>query len=163
MAYASKMGSTKEIAEAISERLTERGCLAEVRPAETVNVIDNYDAIIVGSAVYAGRWRREAVRFIRTYRKELAMRRVWLFESGWFGQRPGSVVASAGAQRRARRIDAPAPTVFGGRLDPDRATGLLDRVVASLTSGDDRDWVEIRDWADHVADIVVGAAHRQTT
>lgn len=162
VAYASKMGATKEIAEAVGARLTERGCLAEVRPVETVNVVDDYDAVIVGSAVYAGRWRREAVRFVRRYREQLATRRVWLFESGWLGKRPGSLVASTGGQRQARRVNALTPTVFGGRLDPDLTTGLMDRIVASLTSGDERDWDEIRTWTDQVADALVPAAHRHT-
>jgi menaquinone-dependent protoporphyrinogen oxidase len=154
VAYASKMGSTKEIAEAIGARLTEHGCLAEVHSAGTVDSVDGYDAIVLGSAVYAGRWRPEAVRFVRRHRDQLATRRVWLFESGWLGKRPSTLVATSGARRRAQRVGAPAPTVFGGRLDPDLATGFMDRALAKRMAGDARDWAEIGSWADRVADAL---------
>lgn len=153
--FASKMGSTKEIADAIGARLTKRGHLAEVRPVETVDSIDGYDAIVLGSAVYAARWRPEAVRFARRHHRPLVERKVWLFESGWLGKRPEDLIASPGARRRARRFGAPAPVVFGGRLDPDRATGFMDRALAKRMSGDARDWDEIASWADRVADALV--------
>jgi menaquinone-dependent protoporphyrinogen oxidase len=156
VAYASKMGSTKEIAEAIGDRLTERGCQADVRSAETVGSVDGYDAVVLGSAVYAARWRRAAVRFVRHHRHQLSAHRVWMFESGWIGKRPRALVATPGARRRAARVGAPAPTVFGGRLDPDLATGFVDRTFAKATPGDARDWDEIRAWADHVADVLAG-------
>lgn len=154
VAYATKMGSTKEIAEAIGDRLSERGCPAEVRSAETVDSVDGYDAVIVGSAVYAGRWRPEAVRFVRRHRDRLAARRVWVFESGWLGKRPSTLTASRGARRRASRIGAPEPLVFGGRLDPGLATGFMDRMLASRMPGDARDWDEIRAWADRLATVL---------
>jgi menaquinone-dependent protoporphyrinogen oxidase len=154
VAYASKMGSTKEIAEAIGDRLTERGCQADVRSAGTVRSVDGYDAIVLGSAVYAARWRPEAVHFVRHHRGELSARRVWLFESGWVGPRPKALAATPGARRRAVRVGAPVPAVFGGRLDPELATGVLDRALANKMPGDARDWDEIRSWTDHVADAL---------
>ncbi len=160
VAYASKMGSTKEIAEAIGARLTERGCLAEIRPAETVDSVDGYDAVVLGSAVYLGRWRREAVRFVRRHHRRLAAGRVWLFESGWLERRPDPLVATAGARRRARRLLAPPPAVFGGRLDPELAIGFMARMLAQGMSGDARDWDEIVAWADHVADVLVAGSAR---
>lgn len=153
--YASKMGSTKEIAAAIGARLTEHGYLTDVRPVETVDSIDGYDAVLIGSAIYAGRWRPEATRFVRQHVEALTARKVWLFESGWVGNRPDQVVASAGARRRATRLGAPTPTVFGGRLDPDRATGFLDRALAKRMPGDARDFDEISAWADRIAETLV--------
>jgi menaquinone-dependent protoporphyrinogen oxidase len=44
--------------------------------------------------------------------------------------------------------------VFGGRLDPDLATGFMDRALAKRMPGDARDWAEIRDWADQLADAL---------
>lgn len=158
VAYASKMGATKEIAEAIGARLTERGLRTTVLEAGAVDSVAGYDAVVLGSAVYAARWRPEAVRFARRHRAALNDRRTWLFESGWIGQRPASVTATPGARRRASRLGAPAPTVFGGRLDPALATGILDRSLASRMPGDARDWEEIRTWADNVADAL-GVRH----
>jgi menaquinone-dependent protoporphyrinogen oxidase len=149
------MGATKEIAEAIGARLTERGLGTTVRNAGAVDSIDGYDAVVLGSAVYAARWRPEAVRFARTHHTALSDRKTWLFESGWVGKRPSSVTASPGARRRAGRLGAPEPTVFGGRLDPALATGFLDRSLARRMPGDARDWDEISAWADRVADELV--------
>jgi menaquinone-dependent protoporphyrinogen oxidase len=155
VAFASKMGSTKEIADAIGSRLTERGYHAEVRSAETVDSLDGYDAIVLGSAVYASRWRPEAVRFVRKHRTQLAARTVRLFESGWLGKRPSTLTATPGARRRANKVGAPTPAVFGGRLDPDLATGRMDRMLAKRMAGDARDWDEIRSWTDQLADTLV--------
>lgn len=155
VAYASKMGATKEIAEAIGARLTERGLHATVLDAGAVDSVDRYHAVVLGSAVYAARWRPEAVRFVRRHRAALSDRSTWLFESGWVGKRPASVTATPGARRRASQLGAPAPTVFGGRLDPALATGLLDRSLARRMPGDARDWDEIGAWADRVADELV--------
>jgi menaquinone-dependent protoporphyrinogen oxidase len=160
VAYASKMGATKEIADAIGDRLIERGCRADVRPAGTVDSIDDYDAVVLGSAVYATRWRPEAVRFVRRHGRHLSARAVWLFESGWVGTRPRAVVATPGARRRARRIGAPPPAVFGGRLDPALATGPLDRALAKSLPGDARDWDDIRSWSDGVADALTPGHER---
>jgi menaquinone-dependent protoporphyrinogen oxidase len=151
VAYASKMGSTKEIAEAIGDRLAERGLRADVRAAGTVASVGAYDAVVLGSAVYAARWRPEAARFLRRFHGQLSARPVWLFESGWVGPRPDTVVPTPGARRRAVRVGAPGPAVFGGRLDRGRATGVLDRALAGKLAGDARDWDEIRAWADNVA------------
>jgi menaquinone-dependent protoporphyrinogen oxidase len=158
VAYASKMGATKEIAEAIGAHLTEHGFRTAVLAAGTVESIAEYDAVVLGSAVYASQWRPEAVRFARRHRAALRERKTWLFESGWVGTRPTSVTATPGARRRASRLGAPAPTVFGGRLDPALATGLLDRALAKGMPGDARDWDEIRTWADLVADSL-GVRH----
>jgi menaquinone-dependent protoporphyrinogen oxidase len=159
VAYASKMGATKEIADAIGGRLGDRGCQADVRSAGAVTSVDAYDAVVLGSAVYVTRWRREAVRFARRFRKQLAARRVWLFESGWVGTRPEEPEPSAGARRTAARVGARTPAVFGGRLDPELATGFLDRRLAREMAGDARDWGEITAWADEVADTLT--AHDQ--
>jgi len=152
--YASKMGSTKEIADAIGGRLAERGLVVDVRAAASVDAVDGYDAVVLGSAVYATRWRPEAVRFVRRFREALSARVVWLFESGWVGKRPRTIVATPAGQRRAKSVGAPAPAVFGGRLDPALATGFLDRALARKLAGDSRDWDEIRAWADTVADAL---------
>lgn len=152
VAYASKMGATREIAEAIGARLAEQGLHATVADAGAVERVDDYDAIVLGSAIYAARWRPEAVRFVRRHRAALADRKTWLFESGWVGTRPAAITATPGARRRAGRVGAPAPTVFGGRLDPALATGFMDRSLARALPGDGRDWDEIRAWADHIAE-----------
>jgi menaquinone-dependent protoporphyrinogen oxidase len=154
VAYATKMGSTKDIAEAIGEELRERGLRVEVRNVREADSPDYYDAVVLGSAVYAGRWRPEATRWVRQHAGELTRHPVWLFESGWVGKRPETLTASPGGRKRAAHVGAEPPTVFGGRLDPALATGFIDRMLAKKMAGDSRDFDEIRAWARQVADTL---------
>jgi len=158
IAYATKMGATREIAEAIHDELTGRGLTADLHDlAEPVSLHD-YDAVVLGSAVYAGRWRHEAARFVRQHTASLHDRRVWLFESGWVGPRPDHPRPTPGGQRRAALIAADPPTVFGGRLDLALAHGVLDRAIAKAMPGDARDLEAIRRWAGTIADTLTPTA-----
>ncbi|MBC6445853.1 flavodoxin domain-containing protein [Actinokineospora xionganensis] len=156
IAYASKMGSTKEIADAIGVELLKLGVSADVRDVAGVTTLKGYDTVVLGSAVYAGRWRPEASRFVKRNAPGLAARRVWLFESGWIGKRPETITPSPFAAKWAGRIGAPPPTVFGGRLDPKLATGPIDRLLAKRMPGDARDWDEILAWARTLAAALTG-------
>ena len=60
---ASKHGSTKEITEAIGRRLAEAGMSVDVSDVEEVNDLTQYDAVILGSAVYMGNWLQSALQF----------------------------------------------------------------------------------------------------
>jgi menaquinone-dependent protoporphyrinogen oxidase len=160
VAFAGKMGSTRGIAEAVGEELRRRGLTVDVWDVRAVASVEDYDAVVLGTAVYAGRWRPEAARFLKRNIAELTKRSVWLFENGWIGKRPQDPTATSGGRRRALQIGAASPTVFGGRLDPAEATGPIDRMVAKGQLGDFRNWDEIRAWAATIAAAVVIAEHR---
>src|SRR5664280_3611589 len=83
--YASKHGATQGIAERIATKLGEAGQEAEARPVEAVDDLMGYEAFVVGSAVYAGHWQKEASAFVQRNRTVLASRPVWLFSSGPLG------------------------------------------------------------------------------
>ena len=86
---ASKYGSTLEIAEAIGARLATDGRVdVTVTPAEDAPDPTGYDAVVVGSAVYAGRWLKPAREWVDANREALQARRVWLFSSGPLGDPP---------------------------------------------------------------------------
>jgi menaquinone-dependent protoporphyrinogen IX oxidase len=85
VAYASKHSSTAEIAERIAAAMREAGCAAEARPASEVDDLSGYAAVVLGSAVYAKRWQRDARAFARRHAAELKDMPVWLFSSGPFG------------------------------------------------------------------------------
>lgn len=157
VAYATKMESTRDIAEAIGDELRNRGLHVEVRNVCEADSPDYYDAVVLGSAVYAARWRPEAARYVKRHAAELASHPVWLFESGWVGKKPPKISPTPGAVKRATRIGAEPPTVFGGRLDPNLATGMFDRMLAKRMPGDARDFDEIRAWAGTVADALTSA------
>jgi len=160
VAYGSKYGATAEIAEAIGRALEERGLEAEVRRAGSVRSLEGYRAAIVGSAVYAAHWRREALRFLRTHRDWLARHPVWLFSSGPVGpddEHTGEAEAERWtkpkkARELAAQIGARAHVVFGGKVDGDR--GFLRRRMARSMpeeTRDRRDWEEIAAWAAGIA------------
>jgi menaquinone-dependent protoporphyrinogen oxidase len=160
VAFATKMGSTRGIADAVGEELLGHGLAVDVRNVREVSSLGDYQAVVLGSAVYLGRWRPEATRFVRQHTAELAKCRVWLFESGWIGEKPTAPPSTSGGLKRAQQAGAAAPIVFGGCLDPKLATGPIDRIVAKRRSGDYRDWEEIRAWAATIANVLVAAEHR---
>lgn len=156
---ASKHGATAEIGERIAGELTRRGHDVANRPPEEVGRIQGFDAVIVGSAVYAGRWRPEARDLIDEFGRDLRDRHLWLFSSGPLGEPP---------EPDEEPIDIPAIVeatsphphrIFPGKLDPE-ALGLAERaIVRALRApyGDFRDWEEITTWAGEIADTLDAA------
>ncbi|MFG1813561.1 flavodoxin domain-containing protein [Kribbella sp. NPDC049174] len=153
VAYATKMGATAEIAEAIGAELREHGHHADVRNVAGVESIADYDAVILGSSIYIRRWRPEAVRFLRKHADELGDRQVWLFHSGPVGpDKDQEQELPVNVRRLARRIDAPPVMTFAGRLEPQTAKGFLARRLArGELAVDSRDWTLIKNWAAGIA------------
>ncbi|MEO8287662.1 MAG: flavodoxin domain-containing protein [Chloroflexota bacterium] len=157
VAVASKHGSTYEIASAIAEELRKFAIEVDFADLCKVDHIDNirdYNAVILGSAIYAGRWMPEARNFAEQYQPQLSMLPVWLFSSGPLGaddkQPP---VDPAKISTGLIRVEASDHKVFEGKLDPaDLGFGerLILKVVKSPT-GDFRDWEDVRAWADEIA------------
>jgi menaquinone-dependent protoporphyrinogen oxidase len=85
VAYGSKRSATAEIAEAIAETLRKSGLEVDCLEAGDVKRVDGYDGVVLGSAVYMRRWRREARRLLRRHATELAKRPLWVFSSGPVG------------------------------------------------------------------------------
>ncbi|MCZ4101544.1 flavodoxin [Streptomyces sp. So13.3] len=153
VAYASKNGSTAGIATMIAEALREQGLAAEARAVGEVQRVGPYDAVVLGSALYAGRWRREAVRFAGHHEADLTERPVWLFSSGPLDAtaRGGLISPVSGVQRLVDRLKARGHVTFGGCLQ-DGAKGRIARmIVKSGRGGDFRDPEQIRLWARGVA------------
>lgn len=118
VAYATKMGSTREIAEAIAERIRSAAHEVTVQEAALVQSVAPYKAIVVGSALYAGRWHREAVKLLKRNEELLSRRPVWLFHSGPLGAELTPQRAPKVVRELAARIGADEPVTFGGRLTP---------------------------------------------
>jgi menaquinone-dependent protoporphyrinogen oxidase len=85
VAYASKHGTTMEIAERIAEDLREAGQDADARPVQAPGDLGDYKGFVVGSAAYMGRWWNDAAAFVRENQHLLTQRPVWLFSSGPLG------------------------------------------------------------------------------
>jgi menaquinone-dependent protoporphyrinogen oxidase len=149
VAYASKMGATAGIAEVIGDELRNHGHDVDVLDVTTVKGIEPYDAVVVGSALYIRRWRKEAVRFLRHHVDELRARQVWLFHSGPVGPDKDQDETMPPAVRHlAHKIGATPAVTFPGRLERATAEGFLARrLAAGDLAGDSRDWVKVRAWA----------------
>ena len=156
--YASRMGSTREIAEAIGAQLSSRGFPVAVTAAADAAHARSFDAVILGSAVYLGRWDFDAVDYLRRQSDDLIGRPTWLFQSGPTGpakETPRSHTPRA-VRRLCHQIGLAEPVTFAGNLDHSRAKGWLARWVSNGDlAGDFRDWDLIRAWANGVADQLV--------
>jgi menaquinone-dependent protoporphyrinogen oxidase len=162
---ASKHGSTDEIARAIGEVLAGRGIEATVLRVEDVSTISGYDAFVIGSAVYAGRWRTSAKELILTHASTLASRPVWLFSSGPCGDPPEPQGDPSDVASLAEVTRAIGHRVFSGRLER-RRLGLAERTLVramKAPEGDYRDWEEIRRWATSIGDVLVRAGASAAT
>jgi menaquinone-dependent protoporphyrinogen oxidase len=157
VAYASKHGSTQGIAEAIGERLRERGVDAEVRPVREVDGLERYDTVVLGSAVYLGAWLKEATAFLDRHEERLRRVPLWLFSSGPTAADQGMDLAvSAKLRERLDALGAPDHHLFRAALDAKKLS-LLERTAikaAKQPTGDFRDWTDIERWADSIANSI---------
>jgi menaquinone-dependent protoporphyrinogen oxidase len=159
VAYASKHSSTEEIAERVAATMREAGCAAEARPAAEVRDLSGYRAVVLGSAVYAKRWRPAARAFARRHMRALKDMPVWLFSSGPLGAPEDHPTAPMPpfAERLAGQVGAREHVMFGGRVPPDPGN-FVERAMLRNTSQDKRDardWPAIDAWARGVAEAVL--------
>ncbi|MEO5965945.1 MAG: flavodoxin domain-containing protein [Candidatus Limnocylindrales bacterium] len=151
VAYASKLGSTREIAEAIGNELRVAGHEAAVVGVNDARSIVGYDAVIVGSALYAAHWQRDANRFVQQHLVRLQAMPVWLFSSGPLDPRQAVVdlPITPHAAEVTDAIGARGHRTFGGRLQADAS--IDPQVLATHPIGDFRPWDQIRAWAASIA------------
>ncbi len=162
---ASRYGSTAEIAEAICDVLKSRGFEVTVATPENVAALSEFDAVVLGSAVYMGHWLAPATGLARRIGRELAGRPVWLFSSGPVGDPLKKFVQQMDVdpvdlQEVKRATGARGHMRFAGKLDRHNLRGL-QRVGLSLfrgLQGDFRDWKAIKEWAGSIADQLAEAA-----
>jgi menaquinone-dependent protoporphyrinogen oxidase len=143
VAYASKLGSTAEIAETIAHVLRDGGHRALAQPARDVTGLEEWDAVVLGSAVYAAHWQRDARRFTERFHDDLAARPLWLFSGGPLDRRLARAdqpITPHGAEITAG-LDVRAHRTFGGRLTRDATVDA--QVLQTHRIGDFRDWQAI--------------------
>jgi menaquinone-dependent protoporphyrinogen oxidase len=153
---ASKYGATGEIAQAIGEVFRERGWDAMVVPPEQVQGIDSFDAVVLGSAVYAGHWLKPARELVDRSRDALAVRPVWLFSSGPIGDPPKPEEDPVDVAEIMEATRARGHRVFAGKLVK-KQLSFPDRAIAAalrVPEGDFRDWEEVRTWAAEIIDAL---------
>jgi len=151
--YGTRNGSTAHIAESIADALRKKGLTVETMRAASVPFVDRYDAVVVGSGLYAGRWHKDARIFVRRHRKDLAERPVWFFSSGPLDTSAAErdIPPVRGVRRAMQDLHVRGHATFGGCLDDDADGWLARRILRSGNGGDFRDFDRIGTWAAHVA------------
>lgn len=159
VAYDSRHGSTREIAERMADSLRTYGQWeVELRLAEMVRDLKGYQAVIVGSPIYDGRWLPDVAGFVRDHLPELAELPLWLFSVASFGDTQRFVGELVKKEPRDidRLLAALRPRsyrVFAGVIDA-ALWPWYGRVFLRLFGGrlgDNRDWLEIDGWIEEIA------------
>lgn len=154
IAYASKHGATEGIAEGIGAALRHVGCNVSVQRIELAGDPAQYDAVVVGSAVYMGRWMPEARAYVRRYSEALRARPVWLFSSGPVGA--ASLPDPKEVAEFQSLIHPCDHHQFAGALHRENLSFAERMIVSAVKApdGDFRRWDEINAWAASIADAL---------
>jgi menaquinone-dependent protoporphyrinogen oxidase len=158
VAYATRYGSTQEVAEAVAATLRTRGLEVHLRPAREVRSLEGYSAVVLGTAIYIFCLRKDARRFLTRHREALSMRPIAIFALGPFNndekERQG-VRAQLDKELAMFPWFTPvAQEIFGGKFDPAKLRFPYNLVphLRRLPASDIRDWTAIRAWASDLAE-----------
>jgi len=152
VSYASKHGATTEIAEALGRDLCARGVDAEVRSADEVDGVSRYDAVVLGSAIYMGKWLPDALRVA----EQCDGRQPWLFSSGPIAGAPVAPPPDVRVAARDHRV-------FGGKLDRG-SLSFAERAITRFVKapdGDYRDFAAVAAYADTIAQSIASFARKR--
>jgi menaquinone-dependent protoporphyrinogen oxidase len=139
---ASKHGATLDIADVIAGVLSRRGLEVADKPMDEVRDLAGFDAAVIGSAVYVGKWMSEAIAFTERHAKELSAIPVWLFSSGPLGDPPKPAADPVTVAEIMPKVGAREHRLFSGRLDPTQL-GMGEKLIVNMVrapSGDFRDF-----------------------
>lgn len=158
VAYASKHGATAEMAAAIGDALQRAGLTVDVTPVDSAPPPWGYYAVVLGSAIYMGAWRKEAAEYLDKYADALAQRPVWLFSSGPTGEGDPAELMKGwefpdNLKALVERVQPQGIIVFHGKLDPE-TLNFAERMILKMVKapvGDFRHWDEITGWAGQIA------------
>ena len=163
--YATRYGSTQEVAEAVAGTLRESGLEVDIQPIRKVRTLEGYRAVVLGAPIYIGSLHKDARRFLSQHREALSERPVAVFALGPThddeGERQGSRAQLDKELARFPWLSPIALEMFGGRFDPAKLR-FPDNLLASLPASplhnepasDVRDWTTIRAWATAIANVL---------
>lgn len=157
VAYATRYGSTQEVAEAIAATLRERGLAVDIQPVQDVQSLDQYRAVILGAPLYMFHWHKDAIHFLARHRAALTQRPVAIFGLGPFhnDEKEFQEVREQLEKELAKFpwLMPAAIEIFGGKFDPQKLTfpHNLVPILGSMPASDVRDWTAIRAWASNLA------------
>jgi len=164
--YASRLGATAGVAEAIGKTLTDNGAQVEVRRMEEVTDLTPYSAVVAGSAIRDKQWLPEAMQFMRTHQAALRQRPVAVFLVCMTlamkdGEKYRPHVATWLDPVRAL-VKPVSEGLFAGVLDIGQLSSFSDRLKFRVSvlfgvwkEGDHRDWNAIREWAARLRPVLL--------
>lgn len=158
VAYASRYGSTQEVAEAVAATLQERRLEVDLRPAREVRSLEGYSAVVLGTALYMFRLHKDARRFLTRHRAALTTRPAAIFAMGPFNnveKEWQGVRAQLDKELAMFPWFTPvAHEVFGGKFDPAKLRFPYNLVpyLKRLPASDIRDWTAIRAWTSSIVE-----------
>ncbi len=145
----------------IAETLEHEGLEVELLPPGKALRAYGFDAVIVGGALYANRWHKDARRFVRRRERDLRRVPVWFFSSGPLDASAdhANIPPPRSVEILMERVGAQAHVTFGGRLEKD-ARGFPASAMAKTRAGDFRNEPRVRDWAREIARVLPEARPR---
>ena len=156
--YASRFGSTRDIATRIADAIRKGGSDVDLRSVDDIAAVDQYDAVVFGSGVYDGSWPPDATALVRRHAAVLGRKPLWVFSVGSFGD--SHPVVGGLIKKEPREIGefehALHPRdyrVFAGVIDLDHwpPWGRLLFKALGGHAGDNRQWPDIDAWAETIA------------
>ena len=158
VAYATRYGSTEEVAEAIAARLRECGLEVDLKPARDVRALTGYDAAVLGAPLFMFRWHKDARHFLSRHRRALTERPVAVFALGpvhdpydkeeWQDSRSQLDKELA----KFPWFTPVAVEILGGKYDPAKLRFPIKLFAGKEPTSDLRDWTAIRAWASSLAE-----------
>lgn len=158
--YASRYGSTAEMAAHIGSTLTTHGLTVGVRPITDVTTLDDCGSVVIGAPIYSAEWPAEMDAFVRTHAAALKALPVALFAVALRLRDPSAALREAvmGTIDVYRVMLAPVSVgLFAGALAYDRLSPIVRLQIQTkgLPEGDFRDWAAITRWADELPPLFV--------
>ncbi len=162
IAYASKKGSTKEIAQAICSSLKDMNIEADIKDISQIADINDYDTLILGSSVYYGMWQKSFVKFLLKNKDTLCQKFVWLFSSGPTGEeKPLDItkgwLVPAKQKELIGYIKPVEIKLFHGKLDL-KCLNVFEKLIIKKVDapfGDYRVWDSITSWASSIGKYIL--------
>lgn len=161
--YATRYGSTREVAESVAATLREHGLAVDVQPLEEVRSLDGYGAVVLGAPLFMFHWHQDALRFLARGREALMQRPVALFALGPTHDPHDEKEWQASWEQLNKELAsfpwlAPvALEMFGGKFDPAALRFPLKQLAGKAPASDVRDWPAIRAWAADLAAKLKGS------
>lgn len=162
VAYATHAGSTAEIADAVGKKLAQGGAMVDVLSIKNINRLAGYQAVVLGSAVRAGKVLPEILTFVKAHKSELQKLPVAYFAVG--------MTLREDTPEKRKTVDAyldplraeisPVDVgLFAGKMDYSKIgfiEKLIIKYIIKVPEGDSRNWQEINNWAEKLLPKLTG-------